>query len=113
MAFPRNAISRNGGGAAVAKLAQEERAVLILVGLPYLPSGLKGTQAKLTEKFICDLTALTKVSIKTVDERMSTIEASQMLAQFPHNKNRIRKNRGIIDSASAAIILQAYLDSQL
>jgi len=94
-------------------LAQEERAVLILVGLPYLPSGLKGTQAKLTEKFICDLTAFTKVSIKTVDERMSTIEASQMLAQFPHNKNRIRKNRGIIDSASAAIILQAYLDSQL
>ena len=97
----------------VAKLAREEGVVLILIGMPYLPSGAKGTQALLTEKFISDLTSLTKVPIKTVDERMSTIEASQMLAQFPHNKNRIRKNRGIIDSASATIILQAYLDSQL
>ena len=113
MASPRDAIARNVGAVTVATLAGEEDVVLILIGMPYLPSGVKGTQAVLTEKFVSDLTALTKVPIKTVDERMSTIEASQMLAQSSHNKNRIRTNRGIIDSASATIILQSYLDSQL
>tara|TARA_Y100000815_G_scaffold261150_1_gene273266 strand:+ start:594 stop:935 length:342 start_codon:yes stop_codon:yes gene_type:complete len=113
LASPRDVIARNVGAVTVAKLAREEGVVLILIGMPYLPSGVKGTQAVLTEKFISDLTGLTRVPIKTVDERMSTIEASQMLAQSPHSKKRIRKNKGILDSASAAIILQAYLDSQM
>ncbi len=113
MASPRDAIARNVGAVTVAKWAGEESIALIVIGMPYLPSGAKGTQALLTEKFISDLTSLTKVPIKTVDERMSTIEASQMLAKSPNSKNRIRKNKGILDSASAAIILQAYLDSQM
>ena len=45
--------------------------------MPFLASGLIGTQAEKTQQFIDDLTDITDVKVATVDERLSTIEATK------------------------------------
>jgi len=80
------------------------------VGMPYLASGCLGTQADKTQQFIASLTKTTGLNIETVDERLSTIEARKRLHESPGRKNRIKKDKGLLDSASAAVLLQTYLD---
>ena len=106
LASPRKACPRNSGAKIISSLATEECCSLILVGLPYLPSGGIGTQAIKTQEFIYDLSQQTTIRIETVDERLSSIEARKNIL----NPNKIRKDKGILDSASAAVILQRYLD---
>ena len=106
LASPRKACPRNSGTKIISSLATEECCSLILVGLPYLPSGVIGTQAIKTQEFIYDLSQQTIIRIETGDERLSTIEARKNILK----PNKIRKDKGILDSASAAVILQKYLD---
>ena len=106
LASPRKACPRKSGAKIISSLATEECCSLILVGLPYLPSGGIGTQAIKTQEFIYDLSQQTTIRIETVDERLSSIEARKNIL----NPNKIRKDKGILDSASAAVILQRYLD---
>ena len=81
---------------------------LIVVGLPIT---LKGTSSQQTEKTLAFINALSKkvdISIKTIDERLTSLEAEKILIQkgvkTGHNKSQI-------DQVSAIIILQEYLDS--
>ena len=106
LASPRKACPRKSGAKIISNLATKECCSLILVGLPYLPSGEVGTQAIKTQEFIYELSQQTSLPIETVDERLSSIEARKSIS----NPNRIRRDKGILDSASAAIILQRYLD---
>ena len=106
LASPRKACPRKSGAKIISNLAREECCSLILVGLPYLPSGELGTQAIKTQEFIYELSQQTSLPIETADERLSSIEARKSLS----NPNRIRRDKGILDSASAAVILQRYLD---
>ena len=110
LAAPRSAIPRHRAESRILKLCQEENASLIVVGMPFLASGLIGTQAEKTQQFIDDLTDITDVKVATVDERLSTVEARKRLQESPGKTNRIKKNKGLLDSASAAVLLQTYLD---
>ena len=81
---------------------------LIVVGLPIT---LKGTSSQQTEKTLAFINALSKkvdISIKTIDERLTSLEAEKILIQkgvkTGHNKSQI-------DQVSAIIILQEYLDT--
>ena len=81
---------------------------LIVVGLPIT---LKGTLSKQTEKtlnFINELSQKVDIPIKTIDERLTSLEAEKILIQkgvkTGHNKSQI-------DQLSAIIILQEYLDT--
>ena len=81
---------------------------LIVVGLPIT---LKGTLSKQTEKtlnFIDELSQKVDIPIKTIDERLTSLEAEKILIQkgvkTGHNKSQI-------DQLSAIIILQEYLDT--
>ena len=78
--------------------------------MPFLASGLIGTQAEKTQQFIDDLTDITDVKVATVDERLSTVEARKRLQESPGRTNRIKKNKALLDSASAAVLLQTDLD---
>lgn len=109
-AFPREAIIRANGIANIVSFASKENVEMILVGMPYLPSGKVGTQAKVTEQFIKDLSEVTSIKIKTVDERMSTQEAIAKSEEIPHLYKRIKRDKGALDSYSATVILQYYLD---
>ena len=110
LATPRSAIPRRRAESQILKLAHDENASLIIVGMPFLASGHIGTQADKTQQFIATLTKTTGLNIETVDERLSTVEARKRLHESPGRKNRIEKNKGLLDSASAAVLLQTYLD---
>ena len=110
LATPRSAIPRQRAESQILKLSHDENASLIIVGMPFLASGCIGTQADKTQQFIAHLTEITGLKIETVDERLSTVEARKRLHESPGRKNRIKKDKGLVDSASAAVLLQTYLD---
>ena len=73
--------------------------------------GPSGAQAAKVRQFIRELRAVTDIPIVTVDERLSTVQARRLLADIGSGRRGIR-DRGRIDASAAAVILQAYLDSQ-
>ena len=91
----------------IIRAVEENEVVEIVVGLPLSMSGDSGAQAGKTRAFIRDLKARTNLPIKTVDERLSTLQAQDMLRQSGRRRQR---DRGRVDAAAAAVILQAYLD---
>ena len=88
-------------------VSEENEVAEIVVGLPLSMSGDSGRQAGKVRAFIRDLKSQTELPIKTVDERLSTVQAQGMLHQ---SERRRRGDRGQLDAAAAAIILQTYLD---
>ena len=83
-AFPRGSIERKNCINCIISLANTEDVEMILVGMPYLPSGEIGTQAKDIEQFSQELSENINIQIKTVDERMSTKEAIKKSEELPH-----------------------------
>ena len=82
----------------------------IVVGLPLNLKGEKTQRTELTEKFIHKLKCkYNKISIETMDERLTTIEAQKTMNFLNVKKN---KKRAIIDTIAAEYILQAYLKKQ-
>ena len=92
----------------IVRVAEENEIAEIVVGLPLSMSGDSGAQAGKVRGFIRDLRSHTDLPIKTVDERLSTVQAQGMLRQS--GRRRKDRQRGEIDAAAAAVILQAYLD---
>ena len=89
------------------KATEYERVEHIVIGYPTYPSGDPCEMTPLVEAFIPKVQALfPKADITKVDERGSTVEASEMLHM--NNKNA-KKQRAMIDSAAAMIILERYL----
>ena len=93
---------------AVLALIAEHGVEEIVVGMPLTLSGQMGPQAKRTGHFVRHLKRLTSLPIKTVDERLSTVEATRRLREAGGGRKRRREG---IDAAAAAVVLQAYLDS--
>ena len=91
----------------VVAFATECAAQKIIIGLPLLMSGQKGYQANKATKFAELLSDNTSISVESEDERLSSVEAENIL-NFNHKKSRT-KNKPL-DSYAAAIILQRYLD---
>lgn len=91
----------------IAGIAEENEVAEIVVGLPLSMSGDSGAQAGKVRGFIRELRSHTDLPIKTVDERLSTVQAQGMLRQSGRSRQR---DRGELDAAAAAVILQAYLD---
>lgn len=81
----------------------------IVIGLPITLSGRLGQTARLVQDFISALSLKSSVPIVPQDERFSTVEAERLLREGGHVPSR---EKGLRDSASAAIILQSYLDRQ-
>jgi putative Holliday junction resolvase len=92
------------------RLAGEREAVEIVVGLPRSLSGAEGTAAKLAREYASTLAQrVAPVSVRLVDERLSTVEATRGLQQAGV---RAREGRRVVDAAAAVVILQHALDSE-
>ena len=79
----------------------------IVIGLPLYPSGDRCEMTPIVEMFVEKITPLFKdVDITYQDERDSTLEASEILHE--NNKNS-KKQKNIIDSHAALVILERYL----
>ena len=99
-----NAISR------LAELVVEYEAIECVVGLPLGLSGREGPASAKVRIFVSELAQkISPVSVRLVDERMSTITAQGQL----HASGRNTKNsRSVIDQAAAVVILQSAIDAE-
>lgn len=89
------------------KAIKEEKVEHIVIGLPTYPSGDPCEMTPIVLSFIEKIKPLFPgVDIIKVDERNSTLEASEMLHK---NNKKSKKQKAIIDSAAAVIILERYL----
>ena len=108
LASPLGVVERGPSDIAdILRVAEENEVAEIVVGLPLSMSGDSGAQAGKVRGFIRDLKSQTDLPIRTVDERLSTVQAQDMLNQ---SGRRRKRDRGQLDAAAAAVILQAYLD---
>lgn len=94
---------------ALRKIVQERKIEMILIGIPRNMDGSYGPSAQAAKKFAERLENALDVKIQTIDERLSTVQASRMLREAGLDA---RKQKDKIDSASARIMLQQYLDSK-
>lgn len=87
----------------ILKIAKENNVKTIIVGLPINMDGTKGFQAQDCIDFsqkICGF------DIMYEDERLTSEEAENRLRT---RKVDFRKNKGLVDMESAAVILEQYL----
>lgn len=89
------------------KLFLEEGVELVLVGLALTLDGREGLAARKCRKFSEELAQVVRLPIELVDERLSTVEAQARLHEAGGDTKGTRSR---IDSASAAILLQSWLD---
>ena len=92
--------------AQLAQLAAEKNVSLILLGYPLHMSGQAGRQTEYVRNFGERLQAATGIRIEFWDERLTTVEAEQMLREA---KVHWRKRRGLVDQVAATVILRDYL----
>jgi putative Holliday junction resolvase len=79
----------------------------IVIGLPLMMSGRTGFLADEVQHFVQLLKQATTIPIKTWDERLTTVQAERSLRESQLTRKRRSK---VVDTVSAAIILQGYLD---
>lgn len=91
----------------VAALAAEHDAGIIVIGLPKNMDGSEGASAQKIRAFAELLGGLTEAQIEFLDERVSTMAAHQILNM---TDTRGQKRKNVVDTLSAEIILQNYLD---
>lgn len=85
----------------------ENKAESIVIGLPKNMDGTLGESAKSAKKLGEKLKSKININIDFWDERKTTVTAHEYLNQ---TNTRGKKRKSIIDTVSATIILQNYLD---
>ncbi|MBQ9360114.1 MAG: Holliday junction resolvase RuvX [Lachnospiraceae bacterium] len=89
------------------ELTAEYDVKLIVVGLPLNMDGTEGERAYLAKEFASELTKRTGIETVMQDERLTTVEADEIIeATGNHKKDR----KAHIDAMAAAIILTDYLN---
>jgi putative Holliday junction resolvase len=90
--------STEDGLAEIARLAREEVAERIVVGLPLTLRGTRGEQAAETERFVEALRGSVDLPVELFDERFTTDLAQQTAGNAPE------------DALAAAHLLSTYLE---
>lgn len=92
------------------KMEAESRACKkIIVGLPKNMDGSEGPRADVVKAFVALLSEICEIPIEFFDERMTTMAAYRFLdgaGTFG------KKRKEVIDTLSAELILQGYLDRE-
>lgn len=111
LATPLAAIDRRaaqGGIEAVARLARENEATAIVVGMPVSLDGSIGPQAQSVQSFISALSEVCPLPVHIVNEQYTSAEAERRLRDVGVEPSR---EPGRVDALAAAIILQEWLDA--
>lgn len=94
--------------AVISKLIKEWQPKLLIVGLPLSLDGLETNITQLCKKFARRLNGRFNIPVMLIDERYSSVEASDLLNQTGI-KGRAQKE--MLDQVAAQTILQSYFDS--
>jgi len=123
MATPLTTLRRNVDpavdAAAIARLAVEQGAIEIIVGLPYAAWGGEGSQAIITRTWVEAVRPLLEAKVGYRDERLTSHLAEQRLGPMkrgrsggPPSRTQRDAHRARVDREAAAIILQDELDAR-
>src|SRR5688572_15747454 len=90
------------------EIMREKEVELIILGMPRNMDGSYGAAALKVQEFAGVLKDAITIPVKTLDERLTTVQAQKFLIQGNVRRNQ-RKEK--VDKTAAAILLQGYLDS--
>lgn len=100
--------SRREDFAQINRLLAEQRANLLLIGLPIMLDGTEGEKAAWVRDYAAALAEHIAVPIVFFDEAFTTKEAESSLRARGKTGRKIRQH---VDAVAAAFILQGYLDA--
>jgi len=92
---------------ALSELIQTHQIAGLVIGLPRNMDGTYGPSAQKVRDFIGQIQKSISLTITPIDERLTTTQASKQLSSMGLNQKQLRKK---VDSSSASLILQQYLD---
>ena len=82
----------------------------IVIGKPINMNGTPSERTEITEKFIHKLKCkFPKISIETIDERLTTVAAHKTMNYLNIDKN---KKKQLVDTISAVYILETYMNKR-
>lgn len=93
----------------LAAFVTEHEVGTLVIGLPLNMDGTRGPATSRVESFIAELKRHVTIPIQTIDERLTSHEADQMLRARGANQH---ERRAKSDECAALLILQDYLASQ-
>lgn len=93
----------------VAKEAADRSCKKIIVGLPKNMDGTEGERAEVIRAFVAILGEYTDIPVDYYDERMTTMVAYRFLGE---TGTYGKKRKDAVDTLSAQIILQNYIDRE-
>ena len=91
------------------EILREKEVGLILIGMPRNMDGSYGPAALKVQEFVAVLKDAITIPIRTLDERLTTVQAQRFLIQ---GNVRREKRKEKVDKTAAAILLQSYLDTR-
>lgn len=94
---------------ALAAKAKELNVSAFVLGLPLNMDGSEGERAEKTRKLGSVLSKVSGLDVEFMDERLTTVSAERVLDEADM---RWDKRKKVVDTISAQIILQTYLDKQ-
>jgi putative holliday junction resolvase len=95
---------------ALAAVLQQRKVTEIVVGHPLNMDDTAGPKAKEAEAFAARLRAEFGLPVHLIDERLTSYEAE---SSIPKSKRREVRASGLVDSRSATLILQDFLDGKM
>ncbi len=120
LAFGRGSITRHGArhdARAVAAVAAAEGAVTVVVGLPLSLDGSESQQTTRVRAFAQALEAELAGGVELIfeDERLTTRIATRQIGggPLPRGRRQGASGKGLVDEASAVLILESYLRRHL
>jgi putative Holliday junction resolvase len=96
--------------AALCRVAREQGAAEIVLGLPRNMDGSEGESARTVRNLAAAVGRLGGGPVELWDERLSTWEADRVLREGPRRSRADKKK--LRDQAAACVILQGYLDAR-
>ena len=93
----------------VAKEAESRSCKKIIIGLPKNMDGTEGERTDVIRAFAALVAEYTEIPIDFCDERMSTMAAYRFLGE---TGTYGKKRKAAIDTLSAELILQSYIDRE-
>ena len=114
-AAPRPAASTHHGEPDWDSIGRELRAFnpgRLVVGAPYNADGTAGALLPRARRFANELKRRFALPVSLIDERFSSLEASETLKTRRARGGRRRLRREDIDSAAAAVILERWLSGE-
>jgi putative Holliday junction resolvase len=111
-ALPLDPVEVHADGSHLARIAAaaaQRQVERLVVGLPLRLDGTEGPAARVARTFAAAVGAATGLPVELSDERLTTAQAER---EMIGRGMRREKRRERIDSAAAAVLLQAWLDAR-